>query len=71
MSLVPKIDEIGYFVLDKNPDLVLIYNRNMLKNRIDRNEVNIPEYKMVYKNRVTGSHGGVCLFIKDSFSSMS
>lgn len=65
MSLVPKIDEVRHFVLDKDPDLVFI-TETWLKDQIDSNQVDIPEYNMAYKNRYTSSHGGVCLYIKNS-----
>ena len=45
MSLIPKIDEVRCFVLDKNPDLVFI-TETWLKDQIDSNQVNIPEYNM-------------------------
>ena len=45
MSLIPKIDELRCFVLDKNPDLVFI-TETWLKDQTDSNQVNIPEYNM-------------------------
>ena len=30
------------------------------------NHIHIPEYNIVCKNRTTGSHGGVCLYIKNT-----
>ena len=45
MCLIPKIDEVRCFVPDKNPDLVFI-TETWLKDQIDSNQVNIPEYNM-------------------------
>ena len=65
MSLIPKIEEVRCFVLDKNPDLVFI-TETWLKDQIDSNQVNIPEYNMAYRNLESCCHGGACLYIKDS-----
>ena len=65
MSLAPKIDEVRLFVTNSNPDLVFI-TETWLTNAIDTNHIHIPEYNIVCKNRTSGSHGGVCLYIKNT-----
>lgn len=65
MSLVPKIDEVRHFVANSNPDLVFI-TETWLTNAIDTIHIHIPEYNIVCKNRATGTHGGVCLYIKNT-----
>jgi hypothetical protein len=67
MSLAPKIDEVSLFLLNKNPDVVFI-TETWLTNAIDKSHINIPEYNVVCKNRSSGSHGGVCLYLRNSIS---
>ncbi len=65
MSLAPKIDEVRYFVTSKKPDLAFI-TETWLTDSIDTCNLTIPEYNIVCKNRTSGAHGGVCLYIKNS-----
>ena len=66
MSLAPKIDEVSLFLLNKNPDVVFI-TETWLTNAIDKSHINIPEYNIVScKNRSSGIHGGVCLYLRNS-----
>ena len=65
MSLAPKIDEVRHFVVNSNPELVFI-TETWLTNAIDTNHIHIPEYNIACKNRTTGNHGGVCLYIKST-----
>ena len=65
MSLAPKIDEVRHFVVNSNPELVFI-TETWLTNAIDTNHIHIPEYNIACKNRTTGNHGGVCLYIKNT-----
>jgi exonuclease III len=65
MSLVPKIDEMIPFVEDNNTDLVFI-TETWLTDLINTNHLQIPSYNLIYKNRSSGAHGGVCLYINNS-----
>ncbi|XP_068717073.1 uncharacterized protein [Montipora capricornis] len=62
MSLVPKIDEVNYFATRKNPDLICL-TETWLTEAISENCINIPGYYLTCKNRSTGAHGGVCVYI--------
>ena len=65
MSLVPKNDEMIPFVGDNNTDLVFI-TETWLTYLINTNYLQIPSYNLIYKNRSSGAHGGVCLYINNS-----
>ena len=64
MSLAPKIDEIRCCVLDWKPD-VACFTETWLHASINDNHIDIPEYNFISKNRTTGIHGGVGLYIKN------
>ena len=65
MSLVPKIDEVILFVEDSNTDLLFI-TETWLTDLINSNYLQIPSYNLICKNRSSGAHGGVCLYINNS-----
>ena len=65
MSLAPKIDEIRCCVSNWKPD-VACFTETWLHDAINDNHIHIPGYNFISKNRTTGSHGGVCLYIKNS-----
>ena len=65
MSLAPKIDEVNYFATRKNPDLICL-TETWLTEAISENCINIPGYYLTCKNRSTGAHGGVCVYINNS-----
>ena len=65
MSLAPKIDEIRCCVSNWKPD-VACFTETRLYDGINDNHIHIPGYNFITKNRTTGSHGGVCLYIKNS-----
>ena len=56
MSLVPKIDEVIPFVEDNNTDLIFITETLQV----------IRSYNLICKNRSSGAHGVVCLYINNS-----
>ena len=64
MSLAPKIDEVNYFATRKNPDLICL-TETWLTEAISENCINIPGYYLICKNRPTGAHGGVCVYINN------
>ena len=65
MSLAPNIDEIRCCVSNWKPD-VACFTETWLHDAINDNHIHIPGYNFISKNRTTGSHGGVCLYIKNS-----
>lgn len=67
MSLAPKIDEISYVVSSRNPDIAC-FTETWLKNSVDNNVIDIPNYTIVRKDRSYAEHGGVCIYIKNSIS---
>ena len=64
MSLAPKIDEVICLVEDNNTDLVCI-TETWLTDLVSINYFQKPTYNLICKNRSSGAHGGVCLYIKD------
>ena len=65
MSIVPKIDEIFYFLNLQNIDIDL-FTETWLKNTIPNEVINIAGYHLYRHDRINRMHGGVCMFIKDS-----
>ena len=65
MSLAPKIDELRCFVENTNPDLISL-TETWLNDSISEHHLNIPGYNLLLKNRTSGVHGGVGLYIKNS-----
>jgi exonuclease III len=65
VSLAPKINEIRCCVLDWKPD-VACFTETWPHDSINDNHTYIPEYNFISKNRTTGIHGSVGLYIKDS-----
>jgi hypothetical protein len=66
MSLAPKIDEVRPFVLDLNLDLACI-TETWLRGSITE-VIHIPGYKVIRKDRIRTSHGGVCVFIREEIN---
>ena len=64
MSLAPKIDELRCFVNDTKPDLISL-TKTWINDSVS-DHLNIPGYNMVLKNRTSGIHGGVGLYIRNS-----
>ena len=64
MSLAPKINEVICFVEDNKTDLVCI-TETWLTDLVSTNYLQIPTYNLICKNRSSGAHGGVCLYIKN------
>ena len=65
MSLAPKMDEIRCCVSDWKPDAAC-FTETWLHASINDNHIDIPEYNFISKNRTTGIHGGVGLYINNS-----
>ncbi len=67
MSLVPKIDELALVVGNHNLDIICI-SETWLKNQIPDDAVQIHNYTLLRRDRKEREHGGVCLYIKNSYS---
>ena len=65
MTIVPKVDEVIPFVEDNNTDLVFI-TETWLTDLINTNYLQTPSYNLICKNRSSGAHGGVCLYINNT-----
>ena len=67
MFLVPKVDELTLVVVSHNPDIICI-TETWLKNQIPDDVVQIHNYTLLRRDRKEREHGGVCLYIKNSYS---
>jgi exonuclease III len=65
MSHSPKIDEIRATISHANLDFVCI-TETWLKDHIDSHVVGIAGYNIVWLDRKVISHGGVCMYVRDS-----
>ena len=64
-SLTAHIDEVRIFTHDTNIDILAI-NETKLDASVHSNEVNLPEYEIIRKDRyINGRHGGgVCIYVR-------
>jgi hypothetical protein len=65
ISLLPKIDEVRCFIHEENPDLAC-FTETWLHDSIINDHLLVPGYHFTFKNRVSRSHGGVCLYVKST-----
>ena len=65
MSLVPKIDEVRIVANSVNPDFISV-TETWLQNHVHSNIVELNGYNIVRKDRQAGTHGGICLYIRDT-----
>lgn len=65
MSLATKIDEVAVFLDKERSDLVFI-TETWLRDSITDDHVSISGYQLFRKDRRTKTHGGVCLYVKNS-----
>ena len=65
MSLAPKIDEITLCMSEMKPDLAC-FTETWFHDGISTDCINISGYNLIYKNRTSGIHGGVCTYIRNS-----
>jgi hypothetical protein len=65
MSLSPKIDEVREEIRCGNYEFVSRVE-TWLQSHIHDNIINIQGYNLIRRDRVEGTHGGVCVYIKDS-----
>ena len=61
MSLLPKIDEVRCVIHEENPDLVCITETWLQASTINEH-LFIPGYNVMFKNRASQLHGGVCMY---------
>ena len=64
-SLVPKLDELQHIAHELNLDCISI-NESWLNSSFTDAEISIPNYCLFRKDRTTGPHGGVVLYVKSS-----
>ena len=65
MSLVPKMSEVSEFILRNQVSLAFI-TESWLKSSVCDSVIDIPGYSVLRKERVSESHGGICLYLKDT-----
>ena len=65
MSLAPKIDELRCFVNNTKPDLISL-TETWINDSVSEHHLKIPGFNLLLKNRTSGPHGGVGLYIKNS-----
>jgi hypothetical protein len=65
MSLLPKIDEVRCVIQEENPDLAC-FTETWLHDSIINDHLLVPGYNFTFKNRVSQSHGGVCLYVRST-----
>ena len=64
MSLTPKIDEIRHFVSQDYPNFIFI-TETWLRESVEDNQVTLPGYNIQRRDRSSGDHGGVCLYLNE------
>ena len=65
MSLVPKMSEVREFILRNQVSLAFI-TESWLKSSVCDSVIDIPGYSVLRKDRASESHGGICLYLKDT-----
>ena len=66
MSLGPKIDELRCFANDNNPDLISLTETWIYDDTAAEHHLHLPGYNLCLKNRKSGVHGGVGLYINNT-----
>ena len=67
MSLAPKIDEVRSTIVDIKPNLGF-FTETWLRDTISANNLHIPGYTFISRNRTFDIHGGVGLYIDNSIN---
>lgn len=62
MSLAPKVDEIRY-VVNKEKIEIACFTESWLNDSIHDIVINIRDFNVIRKERIGGSHGGVCIYV--------
>lgn len=63
-KLTAHIDELRILLANNKIDVMSI-NETKLGETITENEVNIPAYDIVWRDRLTNDGGGVCFYMKN------
>ena len=66
MSLGPKINELRCFANDSKPDLISLTETWIYDNTTAEHYLHLPGYNLCLKNRKSGVHGGVGLYINNT-----
>ena len=66
MSLAPKIDKLRCFVNDNKPDLISLTEIWIQVSSFSEHHLHIFGFNLLLKNRSSGFHGGVALYINNS-----
>ena len=66
MSLGPKIDELRCFANDNKPDLISLTEIWIYDDTAAEHHLHLPGYNLCLKNRKSGVHGGVGLYINNT-----
>jgi hypothetical protein len=66
MSLAPKIDEVREVVRPRGEFQFISIVETWLHNHIHDNVVNLQGYNLIRRDRTSGQHGGVCMYIEDA-----
>ena len=67
MSLVPKMTEVSEFILRNQVILAFIFiTESWLKPSVCDSVIDILGYSVLRKDRACESHGGICLYLKDT-----
>ena len=67
MFLVPKIDKVRVVMNNISPDFISI-TETWLQEHVRSNVVELNGYDLVRKDRQIGIHGGICMYLKITFS---
>ena len=66
MSLSPKIDELRYFGNNNKPDIISMTETWVYDDTSPEHHLHLPGYNLCLKNRKSGIHGGVGLYINNT-----
>ena len=66
MSLAPKIDEVREVVRRREKFQFISIVETWLHNHIHDNVINLQGYNLIRRDRTSGQHGGVCMYIEDT-----
>ena len=64
-SLVPKLIEIQEFI-NRNDICIALFTKTWLSESVADCVVNVPDYTIIRKDRLTNSHAGVCAYVRES-----
>ena len=64
-SLVPKLIKIQEFI-NRNEICIALFTETWLSESVADSVVNVPGYTIIRKDRLTNSHGGVCVYVRES-----